>query len=165
MGGDKMFKKILQSFLLLFLFTNAHGTEIDIDKLLQNAKDQNKSIMFYHHIPGCPYCKRMFDENFKDPALLKVIDENFIYVEIYTADKDAITFKEFKGTHKEFSTHIGAIAFPATIFMDGSGNIVHRAIGYRNIDEHYADITYISTQNYKTMDLESYIEKLEFEKE
>lgn len=155
----------MKSFLLLVLFTNAHAAEVNVDKLLQEAKDQNKSLMFFHHIPGCPYCKRMLDENFKDETILNVVNENFIYVDIYTADKDSVTFKKFSGTHKEFSVYIDAVAFPATIFMNSNGNVTHRAIGYRNIDEHFADITYISTKSYKTMSLESYIEKLEFEKD
>lgn len=160
-----MLKTVIKSFFLLMLFTHAHATEVDVNKLLEEAKKQNKHIMFFHHVPGCPYCKRMQDENFKDPALLEIIHKNFILVDIYTADKDTVTFKEFADTHKAFSKHIGAVAYPATLFMDSEGKIVHRAIGYRNIDEHFADITFISSKNYKTMDLEAYREKLEFEKD
>lgn len=160
-----MLKNILKPLLLLLFFSNAHSAEIDIDKLLQDAKNQNKHIMLFHHIPGCSYCERMLEENFKDQNLLKVINKNFIHVDIYTADKSMIKFKDFRGTHKEFSEHMGAVAYPATIFINTNKEVTHRAIGYRNIDEHFADITYISTKSYKTMNLESYIEKLEFEKD
>jgi thioredoxin-related protein len=151
--------------LLLVVVTFANSAEVDVDKLLQKAKKQNKFIMFFHHIPGCPYCKSMLEENFKDPGIVKVMDEHFIYAEIYTADTNPVIFQDFLGTHKEFSDHIGAVAFPATVFMNSEGEVVHGAIGYRNIDEHFADITYVSTKSYKSMDLESYIHKLEFEKE
>lgn len=160
-----MFKKFTKFFLILILVTFAHSTEVNLNKLLQEAAKQNKFIMLYHHIPGCPYCKRMLDENFKDPNILDVINKDFIYVDIYTADAGPVKFKDFTGTHKEFSVYIGAAAYPATIFLNSKGEVVHRAIGYRNSDEHFADITYISTKSYQTMDLESYIEKLEFEKE
>ncbi|MEA3372523.1 MAG: thioredoxin family protein [Campylobacterota bacterium] len=160
-----MFKKLVTSFLMLILFTFANSAEVDLNKHLETAKNQNKFIMFFHHIPGCPYCQRMIEENFKDPNILKVVNKNFIYVDIYTADTDPVVFKDFAGTHKEFSSYIGAVAYPATVFMDKNGKVLHRAIGYRNIDEHFADITYISTESYKKMDLESYKEKLDFEKD
>lgn len=160
-----MFKKHMTYLLTLLFCALSNASEVNIDMLLEQAKSQNKHVMFYHHIPGCPYCKKMLEENFKDPNILKIINENFVYVEIYTAHSGPVIFKNFTGTHKEFSVYAGAVAYPATIFMNSEGEIVHRAIGYRNIDEHLADITYISTKNYETINLESYIEKLEFEKE
>jgi len=161
-----MLKRIVRPFILLMVFfTFVDAIEVNLNKILQEAKDQNKTVMLFHHIPNCSYCKRMLDENFKDPTILKVIDKNFIYVDIFTADKDKVTFKDFNGTHKEFSVYIGAVAYPATIFIDDKAKVIHRAIGYRNLDEYFAELTYISSKSYKTMDLESYILKLEFEKD
>lgn len=160
-----LIQTIFKPFLLFMLVSSVNASDIDVDKLLETAKKQNKQIMFFHHIPGCPYCKAMLDENFKDATILKEIDENFIYVDIYTANEGSIKFKDFKGTHKEFSAYMGAFVYPSTIFINAEGKVIHSAIGYRNIDEYFAEITYVSTDSYKTMDLESYILKLEFEKE
>lgn len=157
-----MFGKFLL-FLLLIICVN--GTEIDINKLVIEAKKQNKFIMFFHHVPGCPYCQAMLDENFKDENILQILNKDFIYVDIYTADKDTIVFKDFSGNHKEFSQYIGAFAYPATVFMNKEGKVIHIAIGYRNIDEHITDITYISTKSYETMNFQTYKEKRDFEKE
>jgi len=145
------------------LAISAYGADIDLDRLLQTANKQNKQIMFFHHIPGCPYCKTMFDENFKDASSLKEIDNSFVYVEIYTANKSAIKFKDFRGSHEEFSAYIGAFVYPSTIFMNDEGKIIHKAIGYRNIDEYLLEIKYVSSKSYKTMDLEAYIQKQEME--
>lgn len=153
----------VKPFLFFILISSSYGVDINIDKLLQTAKKQNKHIMFFHHIPECPYCKAMLDENFKDATILKEISKNFVYVNVYTTNKGTIKFRDFEGTYKEFSKHMGAVAFPATIFMNGDGKVVYRAIGYRNIDEHFSEITYISTNSYKTIDLESYITKIELE--
>lgn len=158
-------KLFFKPFLFLILVISAYGVDIDVDKLLQKAKQQNKHIMFFHHIPGCPYCKTMLAENFQDDIILKEIDKNFLYVDIYIVNKGNIKFKNFKGSYKEFSAFIGAFVYPSTIFMNDNGKVIHKAIGYRNIDEYFAEITYISTKSYKSMDLESYILKLEFEKE
>lgn len=124
---------LIKPFLFFLLLSCAHSSDIDISQLIDDAKKQNKHIMFFHHIPGCPYCKSMLNENFKDEKILKVIKKDFIHVDIYTANKGAVTYKDFKGSFKEFSAHIGAFVFPSTIFMDFEGKIVHKAIGYRNI--------------------------------
>lgn len=158
-------KTLLSPFLFFIIVVSSNAADIDINKLIQTAKQQNKHIMFFHHIPGCPYCKAMLDESFQDDSILDVINKNFLYVDIYTANKDDIIFKDFQGSFKEFSTYIGAFVYPSTIFMNNDGEVIHTAIGYRNIDEYYAEITYVSTENYKKMDLESYILKLEFEKD
>jgi len=157
-----MFRKFLLLFLLA-IFVNA--TEMDINKLIAEAKNQNKFIMFFHHVPGCPYCQAMLDENFKDENILEVMNKNFIYVDIYTANKGTIVFKDFSGNYKDFSKYIGAFAYPATVFMNNEGKVVHIAIGYRNIDEHLTDITYVSTKSYETMNFQAYKEKRDFEKE
>ena len=158
-------KNLLKPFLFFILISSAHSTDIDVNKLLQVAKNQNKHIMFFHHIPGCPYCKAMLGENFKDEIILREIDKNFIHVDIFTAGKGSVKFQDFEGSYKEFSKHIGAFVYPATIFMNNKGEVIHKAMGYRNIDEYFTEITYVSTRSYKTMDLESYALKLELEKE
>lgn len=160
-----LLKTIIKLFLFFFLVESAYSNDIDANKLLQVAKKQNKDILFFNHIPNCPYCKAMLDENFKDEGILEELDKNFIHVDVYTANKGNIKFKDFEGSHKEFSAHIGAFVYPSTIFMDAEGNIIHKAIGYRNIDEYFAEITYVSAKSYKMMDLESHIEKIELEKD
>ena len=156
-------KKTLTSFLFLMAISSLHGADIDVDKLLVRAKEQNKYLLFFHHIPRCPYCKAMLDENFKDEKIVKEIAANFIHVEIYTANQGSVRFQEFEGSTKEFSAHVGAFVYPSTIFMNGEGAVVHTAIGYRNSDEYFAELSYVATGHYKTMGLEEYKLKLELE--
>lgn len=153
----------LSPFLLLLFFASVNAADIDVNRLIEVAKKQNKHIMFFHHIPGCPYCKAMLDENFKDATIIKEIEKNFLHVDIYTADDGVITFGAFKGSYKEFSKHIGASAYPATIFMNSVGKTVFKSIGYRNIDEYLLELSYVSSKSYKTMDLEAYSIKKEME--
>jgi thioredoxin-related protein len=159
------FRNITKVLFVILFASFAYAADMDIDKIIKEARDKKKHIMFFHHIPGCPYCEAMIEENFKDDTLLKEINENFIYIDIYTSTEGTIKYRDFRGSYKDFSAHVGAFAYPATLFMNDEGDIIHRAIGYRNIDEHFAEIMYVATGSYKTMDLEAYKQKLEFEKE
>lgn len=158
--------KFIFSFLFLFLSLNIFANDIiDINKKVEQAQKENKKLMFFFHIPNCPYCQRMLDENFKNEKILKLIDENFIFVDIYTANKNDIVLKDFKGSPKEFAKYTGAIAYPATIFMDINNKIFYKSIGYRNIQEYIYEITYLTSKSYKEMQLDEFILKVEMEDE
>ena len=91
------------------------------------------------------------------------IEKDFVLVDIYTADKRDVVFKDFKGTPKEFASLVGAFAYPATLFMNKNGKVINAQVGYRSVDDYNALLQYISTENYKKMDLESFKMKLEIE--
>lgn len=162
-GLSQLFRTALFPFTFFLFITTLQSADIDMNKLLKIAKKQDKHILFFHHIPDCPYCKAMLEENFKDEAILKEIDNNFIYVDIYVPNKSRVKYKNFEGSYKEFSKYIGASLYPATSFMSYDGDVVHQAIGYRNINEYMLEITYISTKNYKIMNLDEHILKREME--
>ncbi|MEA1892136.1 MAG: thioredoxin fold domain-containing protein [Campylobacterota bacterium] len=156
-------KKILM-FILLCVYLNA-GTTADIDKEINDAKEQNKDIMLYFHIPNCSYCQAMLDENFKDAQILEEIKQNFILVDLYAKKENKVKYKEFKGTVKEFAKYMGAIAYPATIFLDKDEKVVYRSIGYRNSGEHLMELLFISSKSYNTLSLEDFTIKTEFERD
>lgn len=155
-------KQFLLSILLLFTITSLNAEQsVNIDQKLQNAQKEDKQLMVFFHIPYCPYCKRMLDKNFKDEKVLALIKENFILLDLFTADNDEIVFRDFKGSIKEFAKHIGAVAYPATIYLDTKGEVVFRSIGYRNIIEYIPELKYIASKSYKNKEFEEY--KLELE--
>ncbi len=150
--------------LFLTVFMNANE-DIDINSKIKLAKQQNKHLMIFFHIPGCPYCKSMLSKNFKDEETLDEMRKNFIFLDLYTADDIFISFDDFDGNIKEFATHIGAFAYPATIFIDNNKKTVFKSIGYRNTQELLAELNYISSASYKTTSLKKFTESWEFERD
>ena len=157
----RLFKNIILIFLLITI-VNANET-IDINSKIKIAQKENKHLMVFFHIPHCPYCARMLKKNFKDGETLKEIEDNFIFVDLYTKDKSIVKFNDFSGSIKEFASYIGATAYPATFFIDQDKKTIFKSIGYRNTNELLLEIKYIATQSYQTIDLEAFILKLEFE--
>ena len=156
-------KSLLTIVILIIFSINLNASEIiNIDSKVKVAKNENKFIMIFFHVPYCRYCESMLDNNFKDKKTLTAIKKKFILVDIYTANKATVVFKNFKGTTKEFAKHIGAFAYPATLFLDENGNTIHTAIGYRNLKEYLSEIKYIATKSYGKISLEQFRENLEF---
>ncbi len=154
-------KKIL-IFILLGIYLNASSI-INIDNKIKLAQQQDKDIMLYFHIPNCSYCKAMLDENFKNKEILQEIKQNFIMIDMFTANSTTIKYGNFKGTIKEFAKYMGAIAYPATIFLDKDKKVVFRSIGYRNTQEYLMELMFISSKSYNKLSLEEFTLKTEFE--
>ncbi len=154
-------KKIV--FLLLFVNLSMADTNINLNHKMKIASNENKQIMIFFHIPSCNYCETMLNENFKSQKILNLLNKDFILIDVYTKDKGIVTFQDFKGTHKKFSKHIEVPAYPATYFMDKNGKILYKSIGYRNIEEYYKEIKYISSKSYKRINLEMFIQELELQ--
>lgn len=49
--------------------------------------------------------------------------------------------------------------------MNTNAKTLHKAIGYRNIQEYIYEIKYITTKNYNKMPLDEFIVKMEMEDE
>jgi len=160
----KQILKIIAFIISLTIFINAND-DININDKIKLAKEQNKHLMIFFHIPGCPYCKSMLNENFKDNEMIQKIKDDFILINLYTADDYFITFDDFDGDIQEFATRIGAFAFPSTIFIDKNKKVVFKSIGYRDTPGHLAELEYVSAKNYKTTSFKEYKEKLDFDKD
>jgi len=152
-------KKIL--FTILLVVSASASNNINLDKKMKMVSNGEKNIIIFFHIPSCNYCETMLNENFTSKKILKELDNDFILVDIYTKDKGIIIYKDFKGTHKEFAKYMKVAAYPATYFIDKNGNILYKSIGYRNIEEYYKEIKYISSKRYKQIDLETFIQEIE----
>jgi len=61
--------------------------------------DKNLFILFYR--PGCEYCEKMKKTTLSDPAVVKLINENFFPVMINGKDKNPIKYngKEYVNDH------------------------------------------------------------------
>lgn len=154
-------KKIV--FLIMLAYFSTFAKDIDLDKIVTDTQKQDKQIMIFMHIPHCPYCERMEKENFQDKTTLQIIEKNFLFIDIDAGD--TITFKSKKSSHKKFAKSMEIPAFPSTLFMSQSGEVLYKSIGYRNTDEYLTEMQYISTKSYKLISLEKFAENLEFEKD
>ncbi len=148
-----------------FLFTAGNTSDIDVNKLLLQTKENSKKILVFVHSPNCSYCRRMVSQNFQDKNILNILKKHFILLDIDIREEGIVVYKEFRGNKKEFADYIGAIAVPATLVMDQKSKVVYSFIGYRNKDEFLIELKYITSESYKKVSIEEFSENLEFKKD
>ena len=149
-----------------FLSTISYTNNIDVNKIIIQAKQKNKNLLFFVHHPKCGYCNKMLNESFKNKTILNEIKENFILIDIDISSSDVIIYKDSNMSMEDFAKNeISATNIPATIFSTPNENLLKVIIGYRNIDEFLSEIKYISSGSYKHISFEQFSEELEFNKD
>jgi thiol-disulfide isomerase/thioredoxin len=100
-------------------------TDASWDQLLAQARQEHKLIFMDAHAVWCGPCKWMDSHVFTDPAVAALYNRNFI---------NAYTDME-KGEGIALRKKYAVRAYPTYLFINGDGEVVHKAIGQSTIPE------------------------------
>ena len=132
-------------FILTFLFAlNMMGQKIDFqtgnwESIKKEALKMDKPIFVDAFTTWCGPCKWMDKNVFTDEEVIEYYNANFIN---YKLDME-------KGEGPKFATTYQVNAFPTLLFISGSGELIHKAVGSRPPAEFIkeGEIAYDPTQN------------------
>ncbi len=99
-----------------------HGTW---PEALEKAKSEEKLIFVDAYAAWCGPCKRMAAQTFPDPKAGEFFNANFINLKI---DMEKPENAEFAGKYPVNS-------YPTLMFLDGTGKIVLKEVGGKNVDQ------------------------------
>ena len=121
--------------------------------------------MLFFHKDGCGFCEKMYYDTLDDSDIEEVIEQYFIFVDIGIDDEGSIEHRNFKGSRYGYAKSLEIGFYPTVGFVDGNNSIVYGAIGYRDIEPFTLLLRYIYSGDYKLMEWEDFISKVEFESE
>ena len=101
-------------------FTDAAWADI-----VQKAKAENKVIFFDAYASWCGPCKLMQKNVFTRPDVGEFFNKNFINVKM---DME-------RGEGRQLSQQFRLEAYPTLFFIEPSGKIVRKSIGYRSAEQ------------------------------
>jgi len=113
----------LSIFLLsIMLYTTAYANQPDwqywSENTVSKAKQDDRLILIDLTAKWCMYCKKMEQTTYKDDAVLKELQKNYIAIK---ADEE-----EFPELAKRFAK----VGRPGTIILDSNGNQILAKSGY-----------------------------------
>lgn len=119
-------KTIYLSFMLLFIAysTQAQGISFEhgtFDEALQKANAENKILFMDCYTTWCGPCKMLQNNTFPNPEVGSFFNDNFISIKIDCE----------KGEGPSICGRFGVSAYPTLLFIDGSGKVVQKTMGYR----------------------------------
>jgi thioredoxin-related protein len=132
--------------LVATLGTKAEGIEF-FEGSWQEAKDyalkQDKLIFVDAYTTWCGPCKRMAKSTFPDKQVGQYFNDNFVNVKL---DME-------KGEGPRFAQTYQVRSYPTLLFIDGAGELVHRAVGAKDPTDFLKLGKMVSRKNDKSEDL------------
>jgi thioredoxin-related protein len=137
----------------------------DAEKL---SKEHPKKILIDVYTDWCGWCKRLDATTYKDPAVVKFMNENFYAVKLNAESKDKISYQ---GQEYQFdaSKRINTVAalflnaqggYPTTTFLDEKLQVISIIPGYLATDMMQNVLHYFSENHYLTTDWNTYLSSL-----
>ncbi|HHO65498.1 MAG TPA: DUF255 domain-containing protein [Epsilonproteobacteria bacterium] len=144
------FKRLV--LLLLTVISITFANDVDLDKLVLEAKKTNKHILVFLHITGCNYCLKMQEWTFDDDRVIDAIKKDFIFVDINVRDKGIVSFDNMKISKLKFAKEIGYPMYPTCLFFDKNGELVYDEVGYKDEEKFLKTLQLVSSKAYNDID-------------
>ena len=122
---------IILSICLSMLFGSqltAQGISFQHDNwksILAQAKSENKLIFLDAYTTWCGPCKAMAKDIFTNDKVAAIYNSSFINAKI---DME-------KGEGLELASKYNVQAYPTLLFIDGDGEVQHKALGFQNVEQ------------------------------
>ena len=139
-------------FTLLAVVSIIFANDVNLDKLVVDAKKSNKHILVFLHTTGCPYCEKMIEFTFDDDEVKESIEKDFIFVDMNVKDDGLVSFDNFKVSKLKFAKKIGYPMYPTCLFFDQNGELVYDEVGYRDEEKFLETLQIVSSKAYNDID-------------
>ncbi len=133
---------------------------LDFREDAAEAGENGKHLLLFFHVAGCPYCKKMLDDNFTSGENAKLVQANFDSIDIDLKGGKEIEFnKDMTVTEADLGRALQVNYTPTILFMSADNKVVARLNGYRSPREFRQVINFVKEKAYKTTDLATYRQK------
>lgn len=133
---------------------------LDLFEDIEEAADNNKRLMVYYYQDGCPYCKKLIEDNFGQREITDKTQQYFDVVAINLWGDKEVVVGDKTYTEKEFAEALKVQYTPTLLFFDKSNKIVFRANGYYPPEKFSALLDYIGKKQESKISYQDYMEKI-----
>ncbi len=117
---------------------------LDLQDDLDDANDSGKNIMLYFHQDGCPYCKKLLQDNFSRTDIVNRMKQDYEVLEINMwGDKAVTDVGGNEYSEKEFAKKMQVMFTPTLLILDKNGLSKFRINGYYSPDKFMAVLDYL----------------------
>ena len=107
-----------------------------------------KPVLINLYTTWCGFCKRLDKETFANAQVSEYVNNNYIAVKFDAETKDMVKFMGIqytyiapaKANYLAYALTNGQLSYPATVLMNGKGDINKIVLGYRSSSDFITDI-------------------------
>jgi thioredoxin-related protein len=134
---------------------------LDLFEDIAEAADEDKRVMVYFFQDGCPYCKKLLEDNF---GQRQISDKTRQYFEVVTlniwGDRE-VTVGDKVMTEKEFAAALKVQYTPTLIFFNENNKAVYRANGYYPPEKFDVVLDYVGQKQESAISFQDYLAKVD----
>ena len=133
---------------------------LDLFDDIEDAADEDKRLLIYYYQDGCPYCKKLLQENFSQREISDKAKKYFDVVSINLWGDKEVTVGDRTYTEKEFAEALKVQYTPTLLFFNEKNKIIFRANGYYPPEKFSALLDYIGEKQETKISYQDYMIKV-----
>jgi thioredoxin-related protein len=132
---------------------------LDLYEDVAEAAQENKRVMVFFFQDGCPYCKKLLEDNFGQRAISEKTQKNFDVVAINIWGDREVTVGDKVLKEKEFAAALKVQYTPTLMFFNENNKVVFRANGYYPPEKFNTVLDYVGQHLENTQSYQDYLAK------
>lgn len=134
---------------------------LDVYDDIADAATKNKRLMLYFYQDGCPYCKKLIEDNFSQRDIADKTQKYFevVAINMWGTNEVIVGDKEF--TEKKFAEALKVQYTPTLIFFNEKNKTVYRANGYYSPEKFHTMLDYVGQKMEKKISYQNYLAKVD----
>ena len=133
---------------------------LDLFEDIDEAAENDKRLMVYYYQDGCPYCKKLLEDNFGQREIAEKTQKYFDVVSINLWGDNEVTVGDQVYTEKKFAEALKVQYTPTLLFFNEDKKIVFRANGYYPPEKFSALLDYIGQKKEQQVSYQDYMARV-----
>jgi len=118
---------------------------LDIREDIEEAAEKGKRIVLYFYQDGCPYCKKLLQDNYGNREIAEYSQQKFDTIAINMwGDREVVNLAGEGVSEKQFAEGLKVMFTPTMLMLDEQGKIVLRINGYYHPGKFLSALKYVS---------------------
>jgi thioredoxin-related protein len=133
-------------------------TWMKYDEGLALAKEKGKKVFVEFTAKWCGWCKKMHATTFKDPEIVKLMDEYFVSVSVDGDSRDTLNIDGWITSERKLARQYRVSSYPTYWFLTSEAEQIAPVKGYRDKATLSQILDYLKDDLYKTVSFQDYID-------
>ena len=130
---------------------------LDLYEDIAEAADENKRVMVYFYQDGCPYCKKLLEDNFGQREVADKTRRYFDVVPLNIWGDREVTVGDRVMAEKAFAAALKVQYTPTLIFFAENNKAVYRANGYYPPEKFEVVLDYVGQRKEREIAFQDYL--------
>jgi len=130
---------------------------LDIREDIEEAAAEGKRVVLYFYQDGCPYCKKLLEDNYGNREIAEYSQVKFDTIAINMwGDREVVDLEGNDVTEKQFAEDLRVMFTPTMLMLNEKGKLVLRINGYYHPAKFLAALKYVAEKQESAMTFRHY---------